>query len=93
VCEEKLDLFELTTSLMVQSGTCPAQVLSGQPCQTAADGSPFTIDQITFGVKPFPHTLPALLMGRNNGPDVITASAAHASMDLFTQSGIGTVRM
>jgi hypothetical protein len=51
------------------------------------------MDQITFGVKPFPHTLPALLMARNSGPDVIAASAAHSSMDLFTQSGIGTVRM
>jgi hypothetical protein len=39
MCEEKLDLFELTTSLMAQSGTCPAQVMSGRPCQTAADGS------------------------------------------------------
>jgi hypothetical protein len=51
------------------------------------------MDQITFGVKPFPDTLPALLMARNNGPDVIAASAAHSSTDLFTQSGIGTVRM
>jgi hypothetical protein len=29
VSEEKLDLFELTASLMAQSGTCPAQVMWG----------------------------------------------------------------
>src|SRR5215469_10605337 len=39
VSEEKLDLFELTASLMAQSDTCPAQVMRGEPCQTAADGS------------------------------------------------------
>src|SRR5215831_12010252 len=36
----------------------------GEPCQTAANAS-LTMDQITFGVKPFPLTLPALLMARN----------------------------
>jgi hypothetical protein len=51
------------------------------------------MDQITFGVKPFPHVRPALLMARNSGPEVSPAGAVHSSIVLFTQSGIGTVRM
>ena len=53
----------------------------------------FTIDQTTFGVKPFPQARPALSMARNSGPDVIPAGAAHSSIAHFSQSGIGTLRM
>ena len=52
-----------------------------------------TIDQITFGVNPFPHVRPALLMARNSGPEVSPAGTVHSSITFFTQSGTGTVRM
>jgi len=35
------------------------------------------MDQITFGVKPFPHTLPALLIARKSAPELIPADIAH----------------
>ena len=38
VSQEKLDLFELTASLMAQSGTCPAQVMWSKAHQTAVGG-------------------------------------------------------
>src|SRR5437763_7583898 len=53
----------------------------------------FTMDQITFGVKPFRHTLPALLMARKSGPELIPATIVDSSIAVFTQFGIGTVRM
>jgi hypothetical protein len=37
-------------------------------------------------------TVPALLMDRNNGPEVMLAPAAQLSMEVFTQSGTGIVR-
>jgi hypothetical protein len=36
-----------------------------------------TMDQITFGVKPVPHTRPALLIDLNNVPDMMDAGIAH----------------
>jgi len=93
VSQEKLDLFELTASLMAQSGTCPAQVMRGEPCQTAADGSLLYDGPDHFRREAVsPHSL-RLVDGSKQRPDVIAASAAHSSTDLFTQSGIGTVRM
>jgi hypothetical protein len=47
---------------------------------------------MTFGVKPSPQILPALLMDRNNSPEVMLAPAAHLSMEAFTHCGTGIVR-
>ena len=49
--------------------------------------------QITFGVKPFPHVRPPLLMVRNRGPELIPAVTVHSSIVFLTQLGMGTVRM
>jgi hypothetical protein len=53
----------------------------------------FTFDQITLGANPFPQARPTLLIALNSGPGVIPADAAHSSIALLTQCGIGTVWM
>jgi hypothetical protein len=50
-----------------------------------------TISQITFGVMPFPDTLPTLLMARKTQPSLIPLTSSHSSTAPFTQLGIGTV--
>ena len=65
----------------------------------ATDGRPqhfaftFTIAQITFGVKPWPQILPALLIDRSNGPAVMPAPTIQLSTAAFTHCGTGIVRM
>lgn len=91
--EEKLNLLEFTSCLMAQAGTCSAQIMGSKPCQAPARGSLSNNRPNHFGVKPFPHVRPTLLMALNSGPEVSPADAVHSSIAFFTHSGIGTVRM
>ncbi len=65
----------------------------------ATDGRPqlfafaFTIAQMTLGVKPCPQILPALLIDRSNGPEVMPAPTVQLSTASFTHCGTGIVRM
>src|SRR5215831_8285265 len=60
------------------------------PARAAAS---FTTSQRTFGVIPSPQILPALLIARNTRPVVMCADSVQKSKVLFTQRGIGTVRI
>jgi hypothetical protein len=91
--QEKLNLLEFTSCLMAESRACPAQVMWSKAHQTAVGRSLFHDGPDHLRRKPFPHTLPALLMARKSGPELIPATIAHSSIAVFTQFGIGTVRM
>src|SRR5271155_2987086 len=48
---------------------------------------------MTLGVKPCPQILPALLIDRSNGPEVMPAPTVQLSTASFTHCGTGIVRM
>ena len=91
--QEKLNLLEFTSCRWQSRAHVRRRSGGARPTRPKFAAPSFTMDQITFGVKPFPHTLPALLMARKSGPELIPASIAHSSIAVFTQFGIGTVRM
>lgn len=51
------------------------------------------LPKMTFGVKPVPQILPALLIERRRVPAVIPAAVVHASIPSFTHPGTGMVLM
>ena len=91
--EEKLDLFEFTSCLMTEASTRSTQIVWSKPCQAAVRSSLSDDRPNYFGVNPFPHVRPAMLMALNSGPEVSPAVTVHSSIARFTQPGIGTVRM
>ena len=64
-----------------------------QLVDAACEAAARTTSQTTFAVIPSPQTRPALLIARKTGPRVSPAATVHWSIAVFTQAGIGTVRM
>jgi len=93
MAKQELDLLQFATSLVAQPSAGSPKIVGVTAERKQFDAACLIMDQITFGVKPSPQTRPALLIDRNNAPEVTHAGIAQWSIAALTQSGTGTVRM
>jgi len=77
VAKQELDLLQFASSFVAQFRAGSPKIISATRERPLFDAACLTMDQITFGVKPVPHTRPALLIDLNNVPDMMDAGIAH----------------
>jgi hypothetical protein len=76
VAKQELDLLQFASSFVAQFRAGSPKIMRRYSREPLFDAACLTMDQITFGVKPVPHTRPALLIDRNNVPDMMEAGIA-----------------
>ena len=93
VSEQELNLVELSTGKMAKLAQVRRKSCGASFGMSARAAATFTISQSTLGVIPVPQTRPLLSIDRNRAPSMIPLASVHFSTAVFTQLGIGTVRM